>query len=123
MTITPAARRALDEDRTIDITTVGRRSGKPRRLETWLYRAGGRHYLTGSPGRRDWYANLVAQPAFTLHLKESATADLPARARPVTDAGERLAVFGEIVPTLSWAESLESWLAGSPLVEILLDER
>jgi len=116
-------RAALDRDLTVDITTIGRRSGQPRRMETWLYRAAGRYWLTGSPGRRDWYANLLAEPSFTLHLKESAVFDLAVRARPVTDPAERLAVLGEIVPGLSWArEGLDGWLAGSPLVEIVLPE-
>jgi hypothetical protein len=61
---------------------------------------------------------MLAHPEFTLHLNG---VDLPVRGRPVTDPDERARVFGAIVPTLSWAESLESWLAGSPLVEIELD--
>ncbi|MEU8238342.1 nitroreductase/quinone reductase family protein [Actinoplanes missouriensis] len=43
-------RRALDERMTVKITTVGRRTGQPRRIETWRYRAAGRYWLTGSPG-------------------------------------------------------------------------
>ncbi|WP_089155453.1 nitroreductase/quinone reductase family protein [Micromonospora sp. NBS 11-29] len=117
MTVTDEARRALDRQRTVEITTVGRRSGRPRRIETWRYRAAGRYWLTGSPGSRDWYANLLAHPEFTLHL---ADLDLRVRGRPVTDPAERALVFGEIVPTLDWAGTLESWLAGSPLVEIEL---
>jgi len=100
---------------TVEITTIGRRSGQPRRIETWRYRADGRYWLTGSPGARDWYANLLAHPEFTLHV---GGLDLPVRGRPVTDPDERARIFGAIVPGLSWAGSLESWLAGSPLVEI-----
>ena len=48
----------LAENRTIDITTTGARSGEPRRIETWAWPLDGVLYLTGSPGRRDWYANL-----------------------------------------------------------------
>ncbi|GLY07077.1 MULTISPECIES: nitroreductase/quinone reductase family protein [Actinoplanes] len=117
MAVTDRARQALDQQQTVDITTIGRRSGRPRRIETWRYTAAGRYWLTGSPGARDWYANLVANPEFTLHLTDL---DLAVRARPVTDPDERLQVFSELVPTLSWADSLESWLAGSPLVEIQL---
>jgi hypothetical protein len=43
------------------------------------------------------------------------------RGRPVTDPDERARVFGEIVPGLSWAGSPQSWIDGSPLVEIELD--
>ncbi|WP_305782740.1 nitroreductase family deazaflavin-dependent oxidoreductase [Symbioplanes lichenis] len=118
MTVTDEARQALDRQQTVEITTTGRRTGHPRRIETWRYRADGRYWLTGSPGSRDWYANLLAEPAFTLHL---AGHDLPVRARPVTDPAERERILGEIVPGQSWArEGLTAWLAGSPLVEILL---
>jgi deazaflavin-dependent oxidoreductase (nitroreductase family) len=115
MTVTDEARQALERQRTVEMTTTGRRSGQPQRIETWRYRAGGRYWLTGSPGSRDWYANLLAHPEFTLHLKDL---DLQVRGRPVTDPDERARVFGEIVPALDWAGSLESWIAGSPLVEI-----
>ena len=115
---THEVRQALAVDRTIDITTTGRRSGVPRRIETWLYRADGRLFLTGSPGRRDWYANLVAQPSFTIHLKQSATADLPASARPITDEAERRAVLEGVLRDVSYPADLEQWLAASPLVEI-----
>ncbi|MEU8234115.1 nitroreductase family deazaflavin-dependent oxidoreductase [Actinoplanes sp. NPDC048967] len=118
MTVTDQARQALERQQTVEITTIGRRSGQPRRIETWRYRADGRFWLTGSPGSRDWYANMLAHPEFTLHLRGL---DVPARGRAVTDPDERARVFGAIVPTLDWAESLESWLAGSPLVEIILD--
>ena len=116
MTVTDQARQALERQQTVEITTIGRRSGRPRRIETWRYRTDGRFWLTGSPGSRDWYANMLAHPEFTLHLQGL---DLPVRGRAVTDPGERARVLGEIVPTLDWAESLESWLAGSPLVEII----
>lgn len=119
--LTEEVRRALAADRTIDITTTGRRSGAPRRIETWLYRAGGRLYLTGSPGRRDWYANLVAEPSFTVHLTVSATADLPATARPITDPAERRAVFTGVLRDVSYAADLDEWVAGSPLVEVAVD--
>ncbi len=82
-------REALRRDRTIDITTMGRASGLPRRMETWFYRVDDQIYLTGSPGRRDWYANLLHNPEFTFHLKQSVVADLPAKAAPITDPDER----------------------------------
>jgi hypothetical protein len=117
MTTTDEARQALDRQRTVEITTTGRRSGRPQRIETWRYRAVGRYWLTGSPGPRDWHANVLAHPEFTLHL---ADLDLPVRGRAVTDPHERARVFGAIVPGLDWAGPLETWIAGSPLVEIEL---
>jgi hypothetical protein len=49
-------------ERTVDITTTGRRSGTPQRIETWFYRADDVVYLSGMPGRRGWVANLRAHP-------------------------------------------------------------
>ena len=74
-----AVRQALERDRTIDITTTGRNTGQPRLKEIWFHNIEGRLYITGTPGSRDWYANLVANPRFIFHLKQSAQADLTAR--------------------------------------------
>ena len=60
-------RHALGHGRTIDITTIGRASGEPRRIEIWFHNIDGHIYITGTPGRRDWYANLRADPNFTFH--------------------------------------------------------
>ena len=116
-------KQALGKDRVIDMTTIGRTSGQPRRKETWFHNIDGKIYLTGTPGKRDWYANMVANPSFTFHLKQSATADLAAQAHPVTDAAERRAVFTRIFSNIGRAASeLPAWEAGSPLVEVTFDE-
>ncbi len=59
-------------ERTIDITTTGRRSGEPRRIETVFYRYDGAIYLSGLPGPhpRAWLLNLEAEPHFTFHLQD-----------------------------------------------------
>jgi deazaflavin-dependent oxidoreductase (nitroreductase family) len=116
-------RQALANDRTIDITTTGRSSGLPRRIETWFYRVDDQIYLTGAPGRRDWYANLLANPDFTFHLKQSVAADLPARAAPITDPAERRAIFDRILSDLGGTQDLEAWLAGSPLMAVSFNDR
>ncbi|ONI71664.1 nitroreductase family deazaflavin-dependent oxidoreductase [Kribbella sp. ALI-6-A] len=98
--ITPAAG---TRERIIDITTRGRRTGRPRRLEIFFYRAAGRTYLCSGAGggATDWHANLLAHPDFTFHLKNGVRADLAARATPVTDPDERQAVLAEIVADLN----------------------
>ena len=111
-------RDALAKDRTIDITTIGRSSGLPRRIETWFYRVDDQIYLTGSPGPRDWYANLLATPDFTFHLKQSVAADLPARATPITGSDERRPIFERILSDLGGTEDREAWLEGSPLITV-----
>ena len=113
---------ALANDRVIDITTVGRQSGQPRRLEIWFHNVDGRIYITGTPGKRDWYANLVANPAFTFHLKQSATADLAARARPITDPDERLLVLTPILDRLGRSDNMAAWISDSPLVAVTIEE-
>ena len=46
----------------------------PRRTEIYFHQFDGKFYLTGRPGfKRDWVANIVANPEFTLHLKHGVT--------------------------------------------------
>jgi hypothetical protein len=80
---------ALARDCTIDITTRGRQTGQFHRIESWFHHIDGHIYITGTPGRRDWYANLWAHPEFTFHLKQRLKADLPARATPILETARR----------------------------------
>jgi deazaflavin-dependent oxidoreductase (nitroreductase family) len=114
-------KQALERDRTIDITTTGRQSGRPRRLEIWFHNLDGRIYITGLPGRRDWYANIVANPEYTFHLKQTGQAALPGRARPIVDEQERRSVLEQILERLDRADELERWVQEAPLVEVELD--
>jgi hypothetical protein len=125
LAITPASRA---RERTIDITTTGARTGRPRRIEVWFYRVDGRIYLSTSPARRSWYANIVANPDLVFHLKHGVRADLRAVGTPVLDRAQREAVFTSIIADLNqpWnpagirqpVEPLEEWLQGSPLVSV-----
>ena len=108
----------------IDITTTGRKTGLPRRIEIWCHRIRGQLIITGSPGQRNWFANMLADPQFTLHLKGAVKADIPATARIISDPQERLSVMTS--PETDWnrrfAGGVEPLLIGSPMVEaILLD--
>ena len=114
-------KRALERDLTIDITTKGRRTGLPRRIEIWFHNLDGHLYITGLPGPRDWYANLLAHPQFTFHLKSTIQADLPARARLIVDQAERREVLTEILRKLGEGRDLDAWIKGSPLVEVELE--
>jgi deazaflavin-dependent oxidoreductase (nitroreductase family) len=115
-------RRALANGLTCDITTTGRISGKPRRIEIWYFILDERVYITGTPGPRDWYANLLAQPHFVFHVKEGARVDLSARAMLITDPIERRRIMGELMRNNDWFRSqsfdLDAWVASSPLVEV-----
>jgi deazaflavin-dependent oxidoreductase (nitroreductase family) len=117
-------------ERTIDITTVGARSGVPRRIEVWFHRVDGRWYLTGMPFPRNWYANLRAHPRFTVHLKHGVTADLPATAAPVDEPTRRRVITAvldlqnrpDIAARVSQRQDFDDWFARSPLVEIVFDD-
>jgi deazaflavin-dependent oxidoreductase (nitroreductase family) len=121
------------EDRTIDITTTGRRSGQPRRIEIAFYRLAGDIYLSGVPGptTRNWLANLAAQPAFIFHLKNGPVVDLPATATVITDPAERRRVLGVFVeefnrrhgPASPWPEAvLDEWVEHSPLAKVVFTD-
>lgn len=114
--MTPSIEQALKDDRVIDITTVGRRTGEKRRIEIWFHRIDARYYITGTPGARSWYANLVATPQFTFHLKESTQADLAAVAVPV-EGPEKERVLKAIEATFTSSDiTLDP--GTSPLVEV-----
>jgi deazaflavin-dependent oxidoreductase (nitroreductase family) len=110
----------LERGETMDITTIGRRTGLPRRIELVYHNVGGRILISGRPGfPRSWVANLLANPRFTFHLKRSITADLPATARVVTDPAERERLLPEIAER--WRMSLPLMVASAPLVEVTFD--
>lgn len=111
-------RQALEQGRTIDITTTGRKTGAQRRIEIWFHNLDGRIFITGLPGSRDWYANLVAEPRFTFHLKQGVRADLAARATPIVELEQRRVVFEPLLQSMNRAGELERWIAESPLVEV-----
>jgi len=114
-----AVRGALAADPTIDITTTGRRSGQPRRIEIWMMVVDDRFFITGTPGRRDWLANLRAHPEFVVHVKRPDAVDLPAVAAEVTDEPTRLMVLEHL--TTSWYRGqvpLRDLVANAPMVEV-----
>jgi deazaflavin-dependent oxidoreductase (nitroreductase family) len=113
---------ALQGVQTVDITTTGRKSGKPRKLEIVAHNIDGRIYISGMPfpRRRSWLANLDADPHMTLHLKRGVRAELPATARVIEDEAERR----EILPHIArnWGrKDLETMVEQSPLIEVTLD--
>ena len=110
---------ALAQGGVIDITTRGRNTGQPRRIEIRFHHIEGQVYITGRPPRRrDWYANLLAHPEFTFHLKESLQVDLPARATPILDQARRRAIIAAIHQKRGTYQDVEAWVEHSPLVAV-----
>ena len=102
---------------TIDLTTVGRASGEPRRLEIWWFCVDGRFIITGTPGPRDWYANVLSNPAIVVHVDGR---DIDATAVPISDPTFRRMVFTH--PQTSWYSSmaeLEELVETSPMIEVV----
>lgn len=124
-------RAALVRDMTIDIVTLGARSGEWRTTEIWYVLVDGRIYICGTPAAgdrereyapRDWMANLKAHPEFTFVLKETIDAELPARAVVVTDPDERRRVF--TADTTGWyrrqTDSVDALVEHGPMVRVEL---
>lgn len=113
-------RAALAAQRTIDLTTKGRRSGVPRRIEIWWFHVEDRFIVSGTPGRRDWVANINADPSVVIHVNGE---EIPARAVLVEDLEFRRRFFTR--PTTSWYSSqsqLDRLVETAPMVEILFHE-
>lgn len=80
------------------------------------------------PATRSWYANLLANPEFTVHLKHGIRADLAARAEPIIELAARHRIFSAIVDDLNQplhagylsqpVEPVDAWVAGSPLMHV-----
>jgi deazaflavin-dependent oxidoreductase (nitroreductase family) len=124
-TDTEAIRRSLARGHTIDITTTGRRTGQPRRLEIVFHKIDGRLIITGSPRadrKRAWLLNLETDPHLTFHLKGAVHADLPATARVITDDAERRAI-AEWVTTNAWRnQDPLAMTAYSPMIEVTITD-
>ena len=87
-----ATRAGLHHSQVIDLTTTGRRTGQPRRVEIFLHDEDGLLFISGTPRAdrtRDWIHNITADPNVVVHLKVTVVADLPATARVITDPDER----------------------------------
>jgi len=118
-------RTALSYGGRIDITTTGRVTGLPRRIEIVFHRIDGRMWISGqpSPRRRSWLANLADDPRMTVHLKGPiAVADLPATTRIVDDPAERRTILERVAQAWNRTD-VDRMVAQSPLIEVVLDDR
>lgn len=120
----PAAiARSLSRGHTVDMTTTGRRTGLPRRIEIVFHNIDGRLVITGSPRadrKRAWILNLEADSRMTFHLKGAVRADLPATARVVTDPLERRAIAEWVVQNAWHNQDVERMTAYAPMIEVTL---
>lgn len=118
-------RTALDHNQIIDLTTTGRRTGQPRRIEIFLHNLDGRLVISGqpAPGRtRAWIRNIAADPRVTIHLKgPRVRADVPATARVISDRAERLALIRGVAR--NWQRTdVDTMVDHSPLIEVTVTD-
>jgi deazaflavin-dependent oxidoreductase (nitroreductase family) len=109
---------ALGRVRTVEVTTTGRRSGRPVRIEIWWFRFEGRFVITGTPGPRDWLANVVADPRLTVHVDGL---DVVATAATIVDGAFRRRFFS--ADATSWYREqvdLERLVVEAPMIEVTL---
>lgn len=117
-TLDTATIQRLAATRTIDLTTIGRRSGRPSRIEIWWFHVDGRFIISGTPGRRDWMANLLADPRLTIH---TADGDFAGTAAVVEDPDFRRRFFTHA--DVNWYRTqtdLDRLVATAPMVEVTL---
>jgi deazaflavin-dependent oxidoreductase (nitroreductase family) len=107
---------------TCDLSTIGRRTGKSRRVEIWYVIIDGQIVVTGTPGTRNWLANLRDHPDAILHLREPPR-DLPVIAKEVADEAERRRLAEEARCIRPWyadqSYSIDDWVANSPMVVLV----
>jgi deazaflavin-dependent oxidoreductase (nitroreductase family) len=103
--------------RTVDLTTIGRKSGTARTVEIWWLRVDGRFVITGTPGRRDWMANVLADPRVRIGVDGRV---FEATAAPVHDEAFRRRVFAH--PGNRWYSSqagLDMLVRTAPMIEVV----
>jgi hypothetical protein len=118
MAVTADTLAELTSIRTIELTTIGRRSQEPHTLEIWWFHIDGRFIITGTPGRRDWYANILSDPGIVI---TTSIGSFTATAVPIVDSGFRRTVFTE--RSSNWYSTqaeLDELIRTSPMVEIQL---
>ena len=77
-----------------DLTTVGRRTGRPHRIEIWFGVVDRTvYFISGNGPGADWYRNALAEPSVVMHFGETSIAGT---ARLVDDPDERRRV-GELM--------------------------
>lgn len=89
------------------LTTSGRRTGRPHRIEIWFGQRRSTFYLLAGGGRRaDWVRNLVASPAVRLRVGDD---EFDATARIVEEPDEDLAARRML------AAKYQGWDEGTPM--------
>ena len=102
------------------LTTTGRITGTPHRIEIWFARVGDTIFLLAGDGdRSDWVRNLMVSPAVVLEIgdrKRTTSARVVERGTEA-DVAARQALLAKYQPTSS--DDLSSW--GRTALAIAID--
>jgi len=100
------------------LTTRGRRTGEPHRIEIWFTAHDDGAYLLSDSDRADWYRNLVADPTVTLEIGGQArtTSAAPVAGDDPSNAAVRPAMAAKYQQ--GYAEDLDRWSETAWLVRI-----
>jgi len=84
--VTKAELQQVANESNVEITTIGRKSGKPHTKPIWFVYDQGHLYLqAGQEGKTDWYQNLKKNPQITLKI---GTVTFAGKAQFIDDAKE-----------------------------------
>lgn len=107
----------------VEITTIGRKSGKPHSKPIWFVYDQGHFYIqSGKGGQTDWYQNLKKNPQITLKID---TLTLNGTAKFITDPTETERIhqlFRDKYLTARMAGLVGSSIGHGEVVEVELAE-
>jgi deazaflavin-dependent oxidoreductase (nitroreductase family) len=90
------------------LTTIGRRTGRPHRIEIWFASEKGRMYLlSGGRDRSDWVRNIAANPHVTVELGGETHAGMAQILQPGTGEDRRAREL--LVAKYRAGENLDEW--------------
>jgi deazaflavin-dependent oxidoreductase (nitroreductase family) len=104
------------------LTTIGRRTGAPHRIEIWYRRIGDVvWFLSGGRDESDWVQNVLANPAVSIEIgDETVTGTAFVDDQDAPDARRALAARYQ-----GWREgqALSDWATGSMAVGVRISPR
>lgn len=118
MPISRTERLHLASTTTVDLTTIGRSSGEPRTVEIWWFLVDERFIITGTPGRRDWLANIRNDPDVVISV---GGAEYRGSASEIVDPVFKRRVFTD--PRIGWYRTqadLDGLVESAPMIEVHL---
>ena len=98
---------AVRDASTLELTTTGRKSGKPRTVTIWFVVDDRLYVQSGKEGKTDWYQNVVANPAVTVKIGDN---EFRGQARTITDGAETARVH-ELFKQKYFSARVMSWFS------------